>query len=149
MMNFLPITIDIENEQILIVGGGKVALHKVELLERFTNSFKVIAPDIIPAIRERDHVEVVERMYRPGDLDGHLLVYAATDNHELNHRIREDGKKSRSLVNVVDSPAHCDFVSPAIYKKEHMTVAVGSNGEDVYSSIDLRNKIRTFLENGE
>jgi len=147
-MNFLPITINIRNEQILIIGGGKVALHKVELLERFTRSFKIIAPEIIPALRNRN-IEVVQRKYRQGDLDGHLLVYAATDNPELNHRIREDGKKSRSLVNVVDSPAHCDFVSPAIYKKEHMTIAVSSNGEDVYASIDLRNKIRTYLENGE
>jgi precorrin-2 dehydrogenase / sirohydrochlorin ferrochelatase len=147
-MNFLPVSVDIENEQILIIGGGKVALHKVESIERFTHSIKIVAPEVLPEIRQRSFIEVVEKEYEPSDLKGHLLVYAATDNHDLNSQIRCDARGYRCLVNVVDKPSNCDFISPAIYKKDGMTVAVSSNGENVYGSIHWRNEIKRLVEDG-
>lgn len=147
-MYFLPVSIDIENEQILIIGGGKVAIHKVEGLERFTHNIKVIAPQICDEIRQRDFVEIVEKPYEPSDLKGHLLVYAATDDHALNSQIRCDARGFRCLVNVVDKPSNCDFISPAIFKHDNMTVAVSSNGENVYGAIQWRNEIKKLVEDG-
>lgn len=148
-MNFLPVSIDIERESILIIGGGKVAIHKIESLEKFTQNIKVVALEVVDEIRERGFIEIVEKAYESSDLEGHLLVYAATDNHELNSQIRSDALNYRCLVNVVDKPVNCDFISPAIYKKDHMTVAVSSNGENVYAAINWRNKIRELGDNGE
>ncbi len=148
-MNFLPVSIDIERESILIIGGGHVAIHKIESLEKFTQNIKVIALQVVDEIRERGFIDIIEKAYEPRDLKGHLLVYAATNNHELNSQIRADALNHRCLVNVVDKPSNCDFISPAIYKKEPMTVAVSSNGENVYAAINWRNKIRELGENGE
>lgn len=148
-MNFLPISIDIAHESILIIGGGKVAIHKIESLEKFTRKIKVIAPEIRSEIRERKFIEVVEKVYEPSDLQGHLLVYAATCNHDLNSQIREDALNYRCLVNVVDKPANCDFISPAIYRKKNMTVAVSSNGENVFAAIEWRNKVKEIDERGQ
>ncbi len=145
-MKFLPISINISNQQILIIGGGKVALHKITLLQRFTNCFKVIAPEILDEIKNMKGVECVERAYESGDLSGYLLVYVTTDNHQLNHEISREGKHYNCLVNVADDSSYSDFVSPAILIQDKMTVAVGSNGTDVKSSIQLRNKIKSFLE---
>ena len=147
-MQFLPISVDIEQEKILIIGGGGVALHKVESLERFTHNIKIISLEVSAAIRSRSFIEIVEKAYEPNDLKGHLLVYAATNNHELNSQIREDARNYRCLVNVVDMPANCDFISPAICKHDKMTVAVSSNGENVYASIDWRNKIQKLINDG-
>ena len=147
-MNFLPITIDIEHETILIIGGGKVAIHKIESLERFTNKIKVIALDVVPEIRERSFIEIVEKTYESKDLDGHLLVYAATDDSKLNSQIRAHARQYRCLVNVVDKPSICDFISPAIHKQDLMTVAVSSNGENVFAAIDWRNQIRDLAQAG-
>ncbi len=147
-MNFLPITIDIEHETILIIGGGKVAIHKIESLEQFTHKIKVIAREVVPEIRERSFIEVIEKAYEPADLDGHLLVYAATDDHMLNSRIRTDARRYRCLVNVVDKPSNCDFISPAIHKQDQMTVAVSSNGENVFAAIHWRNQIRDLAQSG-
>lgn len=148
-MNFLPISINIEDETILIIGGGKVAIHKIESLERFTHQIKIIAKEVVPEIRQRSFIEVVEKEYEPSDLDGHLLVYAATNDSALNSRIREDGKARRSIVNVVDKPGNCDFVSPAIYKQDNMTVAVSSNGENVFAAIHMRNQIRDLAQSNQ
>ncbi|MCT4645253.1 MAG: bifunctional precorrin-2 dehydrogenase/sirohydrochlorin ferrochelatase [Carboxylicivirga sp.] len=147
-MNFLPININIEDETILIIGGGKLAIHKIESLEKFTRKIKVLANEVANEIREREFVEVVQKSYSSDDLNGHLLVYAATNNHELNKQIRYDGRKSRCLVNVVDKPYECDFVSPAVFKQDNITVAVGSNGENVFAAIHWRNQIRDLAGKG-
>ncbi|WP_026473502.1 precorrin-2 dehydrogenase/sirohydrochlorin ferrochelatase family protein [Alkaliflexus imshenetskii] len=147
-MNFLPVGINIENEQILIVGGGNVALHKIEGLERFTHNIKVVAPQIHEGIKSRQWVEIEERGFESTDLEGHLLVYAATGDRELNNRIRSEGRKLRCLVNVVDKSRDCDFLSPAILKVENMTVAVSSNGKDVHAAVRWRNQIQSLVSDG-
>ena len=73
------------------------------------------------------------------------MLYSCTNNDELNQQILSDGKELGVLVNIHDKPELCQFVSPAIYKNGKMTVAVASNGEDVYESIRLRNEIKEFL----
>lgn len=147
-MSFLPLCVQIENEQILIIGGGKVALHKIEGLERFTHNIKVVAPEIVEGIRQRSWIEVDQKGYASSDLQGHLLVFAATDNPELNAQIKSDSLTCRCLVNLVDNPAKGDFASPAIFKHNNMSVAVSSNGENVHASVQWRNAIRLLVEDG-
>ncbi len=147
-MYFLPISIDIENEQILIIGGGKVGLHKVEGLERFTQNIKIISREVSDEIRTRKWLTIVEKEYEPSDLEGHLIVYAATNDQVLNSQIRKDSREYRCFLNVVDKPSNCDFISPAIFKHNNMSVAVSSNGENVYASIQWRNAIQNLVERG-
>ncbi|GAO29637.1 precorrin-2 dehydrogenase/sirohydrochlorin ferrochelatase family protein [Geofilum rubicundum] len=147
-MSFLPVCLQIENEQILIIGGGKVALHKIEGLERFTRNIKVVAPEVVEGIRQRSWIEVDQKGYAPADLEGHLLVFAATDDPELNAQIKSDSLSHRCLVNLVDNPAKGDFASPAIFKHNNMAVAVSSNGENVHASVQWRNEIRSLVEDG-
>ncbi len=144
-MAFLPISINISDKQILIVGGGKVALHKVQLLSRFVDHFKVVAPVMLDELKQMNGVVYEEREYREEDLEACFLVYATTNKPELNHQISRDAKKYGCLVNVADDASFSDFVSPAIFKQEGMTVAVGSDGKDVKASIKLRNRIKLFL----
>jgi len=76
-----------------------------------------------------------------------FLVYACTNISGLNRRIKTDGETLGILTNVVDNPGLCDFVSPAIYKHEHITVAVSSNAQEVRRAIAIRDKIKENLEN--
>ncbi len=145
-MKFLPISINLSNQQILVIGGGKVALHKIQLLKRFTDHFKVIAPEILDDIKVIEGVEYIERKFQNEDLQGHLWVYVTTNDHELNHRISDKAKSYNCLVNIADDSNYSDFVSPAIMINDNMTVAVGSDGKNVKASIQLRNQIKLFLE---
>ncbi len=147
-MSFLPVCLQIENEQILIIGGGKVALHKIEGLERFTHNIKVVATEIVEGIRQRPWIEIQQKGYAASDLVGHLLVFAATDNPALNAQVKSDSLAHRCLVNLVDNPAKGDFASPAIFKHNNMSVAVSSNGENVHASVQWRNEIRDLVEDG-
>jgi len=75
------------------------------------------------------------------------MLYSCTNNETLDRQIAQDGREAGVLVNIHDKPALCQFVSPAIYQDGNITVAVGSNAEDVMEAIRLRNKIQEFLEN--
>ncbi|QQS51277.1 MAG: bifunctional precorrin-2 dehydrogenase/sirohydrochlorin ferrochelatase [Bacteroidota bacterium] len=144
-MNFLPISLNISHKLIVIVGGGRVAYHKIKLLLPFTNHIKVIAREVCQELRDL-HIPFIEKDYIDSDLEDAFLVYACTNIKNLNEQVYHDAHKLGILVNVVDNPPLCDFVSPAIYKKDHMTVAVGSNARDVYASIRWRDRIRNYLE---
>ena len=144
---YLPINLNIDRQSLLIVGGGKVALHKLESLERFTRNIHVVAPEICEGIRRRAWVTLHERPYRPGDLDGHLLVYAATSVRSVNQQVVSDAAGRPTLVTVADAPAEGDFISPAIYLQDNMSVAVSSNGTDVKASVRWRNALQAYLQN--
>jgi precorrin-2 dehydrogenase/sirohydrochlorin ferrochelatase len=145
-MTFLPITLNITDKKILLIGGGRIASHKIGFLEQFTSNISVVAMEVIDIIKEKG-IKYSEKPYEKSDLEGAFLVYACTNIVDLNLRVRADAHSLGILVNLVDNPTYCDFVSPAIYKRNHITVSVGSNAQEVHRAIAVRNKIKEFLEN--
>ena len=142
--NFLPISLDIAGQKILIIGGGNDAFKKLEILQRFNADVEVLALKVCDKIKNSG-VVYYETAYQKELLKGYLMLYSCSNNPELDLQIVEDGKEMGVLVNIHDKPELCQFVSPAIYRNGKITVAVGSNGEDVYESIRLRNTIQEFL----
>jgi siroheme synthase-like protein len=145
-MKFLPVSLNITDKKILIIGGGNVAAKKIKILEQFTNEITVVADDISKEIKT-GKIICKEKRYHKTDLADYHIVYACTNNEKLNRRIKMDCEDMGKLINVVDNPVQSDFASPAIIKKGKMTVAVGSNAQNVIKSIELRNKIKDFLNN--
>lgn len=146
MANFLPISIDISDQKILIIGGGQSALKKIRILQRFNATVEVLAERIIDEILTSG-IPWTRKTYHKNDLKGYLLVYSCTNNEILDRQIALDGKEAGVLVNIHDNPSLCRFVSPAIYQDGNIRIAVSSNAEDVYESIRLRNIIQEYLEN--
>jgi precorrin-2 dehydrogenase/sirohydrochlorin ferrochelatase len=146
--NFMPIAIDVKDKKILLIGGGKVALHKIESLTKYANNIFVLSREVHHAIKESG-IAYIEKDYDSTDIEGSLLVYACTNNHELNNQIKTDCHRANILVNVVDNPSECDFVSPAIHKDSNISIAVSSNGQDVHKSIRIRNFIRKTLSEND
>ncbi|HEY3371014.1 MAG TPA: NAD(P)-dependent oxidoreductase [Prolixibacteraceae bacterium] len=144
--NYLPISIDISDQKILIIGGGQSALKKIRILQRFEANLEVVAENIIDEILSIG-IPCYRKRYEKNDLKGYLILYSCTNNEVLDAQIARDGKEAGVLVNIHDNPALCQFVSPAIYKDGNITVAVSSNAQDVYESIRLRNLVRDYLEN--
>ena len=143
---FLPISINITGKKILLIGGGRIASHKIKFLEQFTRNISVVALEVCETIKEKGY-SFKEKPYEKSDLEGAFLVYACSNISELNQQIKTDTESLGILTNVVDNPGLCDFISPAIYKHKHITIAVGSNGHEVHRAIAVRNKIRENLEN--
>lgn len=144
--NFLPIAIDISNQKILIVGGDQSALKKLKILQRFNAEVEILAKKVCPEIKQSG-VRFFETDYHKKYLNGYLMLYSCTNDETLDRQIVDDCREAGVLVNIHDKPSLCQFVSPAIYRNGNISVAVSSNGEDVYESIRLRNKISEFLTN--
>lgn len=143
--NFLPIAIDISGEKILIVGGDQSALKKLEILQRFGAEVEVLAKQVCNEIRQSG-ITYYEKAYQPHHLNGYLMVYSCTNDESLDQRIVHDALAAGVLVNIHDKPSLCQFISPAIYRNGNISVAVSSNGEDVYESIRIRNLIKEQIQ---
>jgi len=143
---FLPISIDISNSKILIIGGGQSALKKIKILQRSGADLEVVAENIIDEVYASG-VVCFRKSYEKSDLNGYLMLYSCTNNESLDRQILKDGREAGVLVNIHDNPALCQFVSPAIYQDGNISVAVSSNAENVYEAIRLRNLIQEYLEN--
>ncbi|ANT63864.1 Precorrin-2 dehydrogenase [Prosthecochloris sp. CIB 2401] len=147
-MVFLPVNIRIDGRKLLFVGGGSIAMHKIQTVERFTGDITVLAPEIDPRLEDKGFT-LVWKAYEPSDLEDVVLVYAATGNDELNRRIRDDARARGILVNVVDSRELSDFISPAVLKQDDMTIAVSSDGRNARKSVEWRNRLQDLLDRGE
>src|SRR5665647_489171 len=144
---FMPISLNVTNKKILLVGGGKVATHKGSIMARIVSNVTVISPDFTDEIRQLPFT-FIEKKYEKSDLEGFFLVYVCTGNHELNAQIKIDAEELGILTSVCDAPLLCDFVSPAIHKEGNITISVGSNARNVYQSVDIRNQINELIQDG-
>ena len=144
--NFLPISIDISNSKILIIGGGQSALKKIRILQRSGANLEVLAANIIDEVYASGVICHLKK-YEKSDLNGYMMLYSCTNNETLDKQIAQDGREAGVLVNIHDNPALCQFVSPAIYQDGNISVAVSSNAENVFEAIRLRNLIQEYLEN--
>jgi precorrin-2 dehydrogenase/sirohydrochlorin ferrochelatase len=115
----------------LVVGGGDVGLEKVEGLLACGADVTLVAPAAHPGLIElagEGSIRWERREYRPADLEGCLIVIAATDATETNIRVYEDAERRAMLVNVVDVPPLCNFILPAIVRTGPLAVAISTAG---------------------
>jgi siroheme synthase-like protein len=145
-LNFLPVSVNITGKKLLIIGGGKVGYHKALILSKFMDNAKVISPEFHEGFKSLPF-ELIKKEYADEDLDGVFLIYACTENESLNMQIKKDAERRGILTSVCDNPTLCDFISPAIYKSENVTIAVSSDARNVCQSIDIRNQIEVLAKN--
>lgn len=141
---YLPITLDITDKKILVIGGGNSAYKKVKILLRFTNNVEVIAIDVCDEIKALG-VNYKEKSYEKSDLNDYVMLYSCTNNELVDKQILTEGTEIGVLVNIHDKPAMCQYVSPAVFSKENITVAVGSNATNALESIKVRDMLAAYL----
>jgi siroheme synthase-like protein len=146
-LKFLPISINVTNKKILLVGGGNVATHKGTIMARFVENVTVISPAFTEEIRKLPFT-FIEKEYEKRDLTGFFLVYVCTGDHELNAQIKADAEEAGILTSVCDAPMLCDFVSPAIHKEDNVTISVGTNARNAFQAVDIRNQITALIQDG-
>ncbi|WP_070887398.1 siroheme synthase CysG [Pseudomonas argentinensis] len=147
-MDFLPLFHKLQNRRVLVVGGGEIALRKARLLADAGATLRVVSPDVVGELRElvaQGAGELLLRGYEAGDLQGVSLVIAATDDVPLNAQISEQAQALGIPVNVVDAPALCSVIFPAIVDRSPLIVAVSSGGDAPVLARLIRAKIETWI----
>lgn len=138
-MSYFPIYMNIKNEdKVLLIGGGKVALQKLKVLIDNQINIHLVAEQVDLSIYEylsgyensETAVEMELAEYREELLsDAYSFVIAATNDRELNSRIAAASKERNIPVNVVDDPELSTFIFPSIIKRGDLVIGISSSGK--------------------
>ncbi len=130
-MDQLPVFMKLHGRIAVVVGGGAVAARKAALLSRCGARLRIVSPSLTPALQEIvASVAADTRLERFADphLDGADLVVAATDDAAVNAAVHAAALRRHLPVNVVDAPALCSFIFPAIVDRAPVTIAISTGG---------------------
>ena len=140
-----PIMLELTGARVVVVGGGHIALRKIEgLLACGADDVTVIAPDVAEEIIALP-VQVITRRYAPTDLDGARLAITATDDPSVNASVSAEATRRGVWVNSADDPANCTFTLPAVARNAVVTVAVSTGGASPALASHLRGEIERWL----
>jgi len=128
----------------MVVGGGEVAERKVERLIECGAEVAVIGRELTKLLASMKNAGMITHIldeYRSEYIEGAFLVVGATDSDVVNETIYADAKKKGILVNIVDDPARCDFIVPAIMQRGDLAIAISTGGKSPALARTLRERL--------
>ncbi len=149
MESFCPLHIDLNNQECLVIGGGKVAGRKVNTLLAYRAAVTVLSPDLsqeLASLLEAGKINYQADIYRPVYLEHKFLVVCATADEVINRRAAEECISRGIPVNTVSDPEKCTFFLPAQLKKGPLTVTVSTAGKSPALARRLRDRIGESLD---
>jgi uroporphyrin-III C-methyltransferase/precorrin-2 dehydrogenase/sirohydrochlorin ferrochelatase len=128
-VRYYPIFLDLAGQLCIVLGDGKFAVDKAAALREAGADVRVIS----------------SRDYRPGALAGARLVVDASEDEEINRLSWEEAEAAGILINVVDRPAQCRFIAPAVVRRDPLLIAISTSGESPFLASMLRARIERWL----
>ena len=147
---FFPVSIDINNKNILVIGAGKIALRKVETLLNYNCNIIVITKDILEEkfleLEKNNKIKILKNQeFEEKFLENIFLVVVATDNEALNKDISQLCMSNNILVNNITSKDDMNVRFASIYEKDDIQIAISANGNPK-KTIVIKNKIKNIFE---
>ena len=147
---FFPVSIDLNNKNVLIIGAGKIALRKTETLLNYNCNITVITKDILEEkfleLEKNNKIKILKNQeFEEKFLENIFLVIAATDNEVLNKNISQLCINKNILVNNITSKDDMNVRFASIYEKDDIQIAISANGNPK-KAIEIKNKIKNIFE---
>ncbi|WP_180079591.1 siroheme synthase CysG [Acinetobacter sp. YH12058] len=151
-MDIFPISLKLQQQPCLIVGGGHIAYRKAVLLAKAGAKVDVLAPEIdvnLLQLVQQSQGQYVQDVFSSSTALRHYrLVIAATDNNLVNQQVFAACEAENVLVNSVDDPPHCRFMVPAIIDRSPLVISVASNGTSPVLSRQIRTQLESSIPHG-
>ena len=147
-MSLFPIFLKLTGRPCIVIGAGNLAESKVESLLAANGQVTVIAPranERIVALADGGEITWHQREYAQGDIAGHFLAIAATNNPAVNRAVFAEAEASGILVNAVDDPPFCDFYFPSVVRRGDLQIAISTAGASPALAQRLRKEINALL----
>jgi precorrin-2 dehydrogenase/sirohydrochlorin ferrochelatase len=144
-MQTTPIFLQVARRPCVVIGAGEAARPRIVELVHAGAEVTVVAPVLcvtVARLAADGQLRHLPRPYRRGDLDGAFLAYAATGDDAVHADVAVDARAAGVLLNVVDRPAWCDFITPAVVRRGALTLAISTGG----ASPALARRVRLDLE---
>ena len=126
-MDVYPIMLKLTGRRVAVVGAGPIALRKAHWLRSAGATVRLISRHL-PADADLTDLDVIHDDYHSRHVEGATLVFACTDDADVNRQIAEDARRAGALANCVDQRDDCDFFSAAVVTDGPVVVAVGTSG---------------------
>jgi uroporphyrin-III C-methyltransferase / precorrin-2 dehydrogenase / sirohydrochlorin ferrochelatase len=147
-MDYLPVFLQLRDRPVLVVGGGRVAARKVELLRRTGAKITVVSPDLTDELRDlaaKGELQYVNTVFAPEHVTGTVAVVAATGLPEVNAAVSTAARAQNIPVNAVDDPAVSTFIFPAIVDRSPILIAISSGGQAPVLARRIREQMEALL----
>ena len=146
---FFPVSIDLNNKNILVIGAGKIALRKVETLMSYNCNILVITKDILEEkfleLEKNNKIKILKNQeFEEKFLENIFLVVVATDNEVLNKNISQLCMNKNILVNNITSKDDMNVRFASIYEKDDIQIAISANGNPK-KAVEIKNKIKDIF----
>ena len=147
-MDHLPIFINVRQKPCLVIGGGDIALRKINLLIKAQAKVDCLSPlfcEGITNLSQNGDVNLIQKRFESDDIKDYAIIIASTDDSSVNALISKSAKKARIPVNVVDSPELSSFIMPSIVDRSPVIIAVSSAGRAPVLARIIRAKLETVI----
>ena len=147
---FFPVSIDLNNKNILVIGAGKIALRKVETLMSYNCNILIITKDILEEkfleLEKNNKIKILKNQeFEEKFLKKIFLVIAATDNEVPNKNISQLCINKNILVNNITSKDDMNVRFASIYEKDDIQIAISASGNPK-KAMEIKNKIKNIFE---
>lgn len=146
-MQYYPLFLDIKGYPVLVIGGGNIALEKIQNLLKAGAQVTVISPEVTTSIRRFNRrLTLIERPFAMSDIsETYQLIFAATGESALNAAVSQECRHRRILCNTVDEPAYCHFIVPAMLRRGAITVAVSTSGVSPFMAREIKDLLKQVV----
>jgi len=147
-MDHLPIFINIRKKPCIVIGGGDIALRKINLLLKAQAKVDCLSPLFSRGIKNLSkdgHITLINKSFDQTDIKDYSIIIAATDDSSVNSSISAIAQVKKIPVNVVDSPELSSFIMPSIVDRSPLIIAVSSSGKAPVLSRIIRAKLETVI----
>lgn len=147
-MDYLPVFINLRQKPCLVVGGGDIALRKVNLLLKAQAKIKCISPEFCSGLIElsrENALDLIEKRFESSDIANQSVIIAATDDDKTNAMVSSMAHESGIPINVVDSPDLSSFIMPSIVDRSPIMIAISSAGKAPVLARIIRAKLETII----
>ena len=147
---FFPVSIDLNNKNVLVIGAGKIALRKIATLLNYNCNITVITKDILEEkfleLEKNNRIKIFKNQkFEEKFLENIFLVIAATDNEVLNKNISQLCMSKNVLVNNITSKDDMNVRFASIYEKDDIQIAISANANPK-KAVEIKNKIKNIFE---
>lgn len=146
-----PVMLDVRGRRCLVVGAGRIGLGKITGLIAAGAALTVVAPEPLQEVTDlaaEGRLVLHRRRYETADIAGRRLVFAATNDPDVNLQVAADADRAGIWANVVDVPLLCAFTMPAVARSGDLEIAIGTNGAAPFAAAALKRAMEARMAAG-
>ncbi|RDE28599.1 NAD(P)-binding protein [Parageobacillus thermoglucosidasius] len=143
-----PVMLNIANQPIVVIGGGKVAERKIHGLLEAKAKITVVAPSATEGIQQLAAAGKLawrQKTFSPDDIKEAWIVIAATNNRDVNEAVAKAAHPYQ-LLNIADDPERSNFHVPAVIRRGRLTIAVSTGGASPTVAQQIRRQLAEWYD---